>query len=171
MNITRKIIVTDTNIITDLNNAKILEEFIDIDNVYISDMVKNDEINLKTGNVKLINKFKVISATATQLIEVNNLSYTEKKLSTYDLLNFIIARDNNCILATGDNRLKNYSENNSIEVFRTLKIIKLMKDNNIISCQKAIDACNLLKQCPTTRIPETDINNLIEELEKDSVTV
>lgn len=170
MNITTKIIITDTNIITDLNNANILEEFIDIDNVYISDMVKNDEINSKTGNVKLINKFKVISATATQLIEVNNLSYTEKKLSTYDLLNFVIVRDNNCILATGDNRLKIYSENNGIKVFRTLKIIKLMKDNNIISCSKAIDACNLLKQCPTTRIPKTDINNLIDELEKDSVT-
>lgn len=171
MNITTKIIITDTNIITDLNNANILEEFINIDNVYISDMVKNDEINSKTGNVKLINKFKVISATATQLIEVNNLSYTEKKLSTYDLLNFVIARDNNCILATGDNRLKNYSENNGVEVFRTLKIIKIMKDNNIISCRKAIDACNLLKHCPTTRIPEIDINNLIDELEKDSVIV
>lgn len=170
MNITTKIIITDTNIITDLNNANILEEFIDIDNVYISDMVKNDEINLKTGNVKLINKFKVIPATATQLIEVNRLSYTEKKLSTYDLLNFVIARDNNCILATGDNRLKNYSENNGIEVFRTLKIIKLMKDNNIISCRKAIDACDLLKKCSTTRIPEENINNLINELEKDSVT-
>ena len=171
MNITTKIIITDTNIITDLNNANILEEFIDIDNVYISDMVKNDEINSKTGNVKLINKFKVISATATQLIEVNNLSYTEKKLSTYDLLNFVIVRDNNCILATGDNRLKIYSENNGVKVFRTLKIIKLMQDNNIISCRKAIDACNLLKQCPATRIPKTDINNLIDELEKDSVTV
>lgn len=170
MNITTKIIITDTNIITDLNNANILEEFIDIDNVYISDMVKNDEINSKTGNVRLIDKFKVLSATATQLIEVNNLSNKEKKLSTYDLLNFVIARDNNCILATGDNRLKNYSENNGIEVFRTLKIIKLMKDNNIISCRKAIDACDLLKKCSTTRIPEENINNLINELEKDSVT-
>ena len=171
MNITTKIIITDTNIITDLDKANILEEFIDIDNVYISDMVKNDEINSKTGNVKLINKFKVISATANQLIEVNKLSYTEKKLSTYDLLNFVIARDNNCILATGDNRLKKYSENNGIEVLRTLKIIKLMKDNNIISYRKAIKACNLLKQCPSTRIPEIYINNLINELEKDSITV
>ena len=160
MNITTKIIITDTNIITDLDNANILEEFIDIDNVYISDMIKNDEINSKTGNVKLINKFKVISATANQLIEVNKLSYIEKKLSTYDLLNFVIARDNNCILATGDNRLKKYSENNGIEVLRTLKIIKLMKDNNIISYRKAINACNLLKQCPSTRIPEIYIKNV-----------
>ena len=53
MNITTKIIITDTNIITDLNNANILEEFINLDNVYISDMIKNDEINSKTGNIKL----------------------------------------------------------------------------------------------------------------------
>ena len=171
MSITTKIIITDTNIITDLNNANILEEFINLDNVYISDMVKNDEINSKTGNVKLINKFKVISATPTQLIEVSNLSITENKLSTYDLLNYVVARDNNCILATGDNKLKNYSENNGVEVFRTLKIIKLMKEHNIISCRKAINACNLLKQCSTTRIPEIDISNLIDELEKDSDTV
>ena len=134
-------------------------------------MVKNDEINSKTGNVKLIDKFKVISATPTQLVEVSNLSVTEKKLSAYDLLNYVIARDNNCILATGDNRLKNYSEKNGVEVFRTLKIIKLMKEHNVISCRKAVDACYLLKQCSTTRIPEEDIDNLIKELEKDSVTV
>lgn len=43
MNITTKIIITDTNIITDLNNANILKKFISIDNVYISDMIKIDE--------------------------------------------------------------------------------------------------------------------------------
>lgn len=83
----------------------------------------------------------------------------------------MIARDNNCILATGDNRLKIYSEKNGIEVFRTLKIIKLMKEYNIISIKEATNACNLLKQYPTTRIPENDINNLINELAKDSVNV
>lgn len=170
MNIATKIIITDTNIITDLNNANILEEFINLDNVYISDMVKNDEINSKTCNVKSIDKFKVISATPMQLIEVTNLSLIEKKLSTYDLLNYVIARDNNYIIATGDNRLKNYSENNGLKVFRTLKIIKLMKENNVISYRKAVKACCLLKQCSTTRIPITNIDNLIEELERDSVT-
>ena len=67
--------------------------------------------------------------------------------------------------------IKNYSENNGVEVLRTLKIIKLMKEYNVISCKKAIDACCLLRQCPTTRIPEIDINNLIEELKKDLILV
>lgn len=169
MSITTKIIITDTNIITDLNNANVLEEFVNIDNVYISDMVKNDEVNSKTGSVKLISRLKTVSATSMQLMEVTSLSIIEKKLSTHDLLNYVIARDNGWILATGDNRLKIYSENNGVKVIRTLKIIKLMKENNIISCRKAIEACELLRQCPTTRIPEVDINSIINELEKDSV--
>ena len=170
MNITKKIIITDTNIITDLSNAKILEKFINLDNVYISDMIKNDEINKKTCNPKLINKFKVIKSTSKQLIEITELSQQEKKLSIYDLLNFVLARDNSCILATGDNRLKIFSEKNNIEVIRTLKIIKLMKTNNIITKEEAIEACTLLKNNPYTRIPGKDIDNLLKELTKDLVT-
>ena len=60
MNITKKIIITDTNIITDLNNANILDKFVKIDNVYMSDIVKNDEINLKTCDAKIIKKIKTI---------------------------------------------------------------------------------------------------------------
>ena len=171
MNITTKTIITDTNIITDLSNANILEEFIRLDNVYISDLIKNDEINSKTCNIQLIDLFKVISTSSNQLNEIINLSSIEKKLSTYDLLNYIIARDNNCILATGDNRLKAYSEKNGINVIRTLLIIKYMKEENIITCRKAIEACNLLKKYQSTRIPEEDIDKLINELEKDSIIV
>lgn len=70
MNITQKIIITDTNIITDLSNANILDKFVKLDNVYISDMVKNDEINSNTGNVYIINNFKTISATPEQITEI-----------------------------------------------------------------------------------------------------
>ena len=54
MIITKRIIVTDTNIITDLNTARVLDRFINLDSVYISDLVKLHEINFKTGNLKLI---------------------------------------------------------------------------------------------------------------------
>lgn len=146
MNITTKIIITDTNIITDLDNANLLEDFVKLDNVYISDMVKNDEINFKTGEVKLINKFKIIEASAEQLLEISLISSAEKQLSTCDILNYIIARDNNCILATGDNRLKTFAEKNEVEVIRTLKVISLMAKHNHISIDKAIKGCKLLKE-------------------------
>lgn len=169
MNITSKIIITDTSIITDLNNANILKEFVELDNVYISDIIKRDEINSKTCNPNIIDKFKTIETTSSEFLEATKLNMIEKKLSLYDILNFLIARDNDCILATGDNRLKKYSEKNGVEVYRTLKIIKLMVEKNIINYETAIKACNLLKDCPTTRIPQNEIDNLINMLEKNVI--
>lgn len=170
MNITKKIIITDTNIITDLNNANILKKFVRLDNVYISDMVKNDEINSNTGNVDIINQFKTISASSELITEIFRISQKTNGLSQYDIVNYIISRDNDAILATGDNRLKNFSENNGVEVIRTLKIIKLMKEQHIISTDEAIKACILLRENISTRIPVEDINNMIDEFQKDTVT-
>ncbi len=170
MNITTKIIITDTNIITDLNNANILDKFVTLDNVYISDMVKQDEINSTTGNVNIIKKFKTINATSEEIDEIFKISKETHGLSPYDIINFIIARNNNAILATGDKRLKEYSEANGIEIIRTLKIIRLMKDKAIITNKEAINACNALKENNSTRIPTSIIDNTIKEFEKDSVT-
>ncbi len=100
MNISKKIIITD------LNNANILDEFVKIDNVYMSDIVKNDEINLKTCDAKIMKKIKTISVTSNDILETNKLSQTVGKLSTYDLINFVIAKNNDYILATGDDALK-----------------------------------------------------------------
>lgn len=169
MNIRAKKIIIDTNVITDLDRACILKEFISLDNVYMCDLVKNDEINFKTGNVEIISEFKVMSVTPSQLIEVSSLSLIEKKLSIYDLLNYVVARDNDCVLATGDSRLKSYCENNGVLVFRTLKIIRLMIEQNVITKKKAIAACNLLLADDSTRIPKEDIENLIDEFERDLV--
>lgn len=170
MNITTKIIITDTNIITDLSNANVLDKFVKLDNVYISDMVKRDEINSNTGNVNIIKKFKTINATSEEIDEIFKISGEVHGLSPYDIINFIIARDNNAILATGDKKLKNYSEANGVEVIRTLKIIRLMRDKHIITNKEAINVCKALKENNNTRIPPSEIDNIIKEFEKESVT-
>ena len=93
MNITTKIIITDTNIITDLSNANLLSKFINLDNVYISDIVLNDEINSSTGNVEVISKMKTLELNSDQLIEAYQINDKYKRLSLYDCINYIIARD------------------------------------------------------------------------------
>lgn len=132
MNLTEKIIITDTNIITDLFNANLLEMFSLLNNVYILDIIKESEINSKTCNMELINKIKVIHATSNQILEMQKLAKENKKLSLQDLINYVVAKDNNYILATGDNRLKTFSEKNGVEVLRTLKIIKLMNSKILL---------------------------------------
>ena len=133
-------------------------------------MIKNDEIKSSTGNLNVINKFKTIKATQEQIAEIFYISQKEKGLSPCDIINYIIARDNNAILATGDQKLKIFSENNGVEVIRTLKIIKLMKNKNIITTNKAIKACELLKTSNDTRIPAKEIDKIINELKKELVS-
>ena len=169
MTITTKIIITDTNIITDLSNANILDKFVKLDNVYISDMIKNDEINNNTGNVNITKKFKTINTTSKQISEIFQITKKINGLSPYDIINYIIAKDNNAILATGDRKLKTFSEDNGIEVIRTLKIIKLLKTENIISTNEAINACILLKKNDCTRIPIDEIDKMINDFKNDSV--
>ena len=169
MNITEKIIITDTNIISDLNNAKVLDKFIKLDNVYISDMIKNDEINYKTGNLDIIKRFKVIESTSEQLLEISELSKKEKKLSQYDLINYIIAKDNNYILATGDDHLKKYAEKNNVAVIRTLKIIELMSEKNKITVEDETNAYELLLENKNTRIPKEAIIDKLNKMQKESV--
>ena len=134
-------------------------------------MVKQDEINSNTGNINIIKKFKTINSTAEEIDEIFKISKEVSGLSPYDIINFIIARNNSAILATGDKKLKDYSEANGIKVIRTLKIIKLMKENNIITTKEAINSCLSLKEHNNTRIPSADIDNVIKEFEKDSVKV
>ena len=69
MNITKKIIITDTNIITDLNNAKVLGDFVKLDNVYITNLVKRYEINSNTCDIEIINNMKTINVSSDQLLE------------------------------------------------------------------------------------------------------
>ena len=171
MNLTEKIIITDTNVITDLFNADLLEMFSLLNNVYILDIIKESEINSKTCNMELINKIKVIHATSNQILEMEKLAIENKKLSPQDLINYVVAKENNYILATGDNRLKIFSEKNGVEVLRTLKIIKLMNSNNIINKEKAIEACLLLRNNPYTRIPLIEIDNTIDEIKKLAIAV
>ena len=125
MNLTEKIIITDTNVITDLFNADLLEMFSLLNNVYILDIIKESEINSKTCNMELINKIKVIHATSNQILEMQKLAKENKKLSPQDLINYVVAKDNNYILATGDNRLKIFSEKKWCWSIKNIKDYKI----------------------------------------------
>lgn len=170
MNITQKIILADTNIITDLNVANVLDKFIKLDNVFISDMIRNDEINFKTCDIDLIRNMKTVSSSPNQIMEMCLLSMQVSKLTRYDVMNYIIARDNNYLLATGDKALKEFSEKNQVTVIRTLKIIEFMYDNNIITLDEVINGLNSLKNYPKTRIPIQLIDELLDKI-KNSATV
>lgn len=49
-------------------------------------------------------------------------------------------------------------------MIRTLKIIEMLVEDEVITYKDAIDACGLLKICKDTRIPVESIDDFINEL-------
>ena len=167
MNTTTKIILTDTNILTDLFNAGILNTFIELENLYISDIVKAEEIRNSTGDVSIINRIKELESTQEQIVESKEISKQFPKLSVFDCNNFVLARDNDAILATGDKRLHNLCEKNDVEVIRTLRIIDYMNKNGYISKEQTLQALIKLKNNEKTRIPISSIDQMITDIKNN----
>lgn len=169
MNITDNIIITDTNIITDLDHAGILEYFVQLDNVYVSDLVKYNEFFESTGNLELLSKIKVIEATEADLVEVHFIKNMELRLSVFDVINYVVAKNNHGILATGDARLKKYAEQNGVEVIRIIKIIELLSKYGVISKEVELNAYRKLLNHERTRVPKDELMMRIEKLEYETV--
>lgn len=169
MNITKKIIISDTNIITDLYIAGLALIFVSLDNVYVSDMIINDELNYKTCNFNIINNIKPIKSTIDDIYEMIKISKIYSKLSIYDCMNYVLSKKHNAILATGDQRLRKLSLENGVEVIRTLKIIELLYENNIISQEDVITSCNKLLESDKVRIPKKDIELVMNAINNKKV--
>ena len=116
----------------------------------------------------MISTLKTLSLTSDQLIESYQLTEEYKSLSHYDCMNYILARDNNGILATGDKRLIKLATTNNVEVIRTLKIIELMYNYKMISKKQLLNGLELLKNNEHTRIPISDIERLIISYSKEN---
>lgn len=167
MNMKENIILTDTNIITDLDIAGLLKKFITLENVYKSDMVKHDEINYKTGNLSIIKEIKTIKSTNIQIYKMSQLTTIETKLTENDIMNYILAKDNNYILATGDKRLRNYAEENNVKVIGIIGIIDFLYKEDKINTREVMKAYEKLQNSSKTRLPKEELTKRIEKLENE----
>lgn len=163
MNLLDNIVITDTNIITDLFTASLLEKFIWLDSVFVVDLLAYDEFNEKTGNIEQISKIKLINANSNDVVNALNISAIQNKLSFYDSINFVLAKRLNAVLATGDKRLGIFATENGVQVIRTLKIIELMYEYKLILLNEMVSGLIKLLNDSYTRIPRNEILKLINK--------
>lgn len=162
MNIIKETIIVDTNILIDASIAGVLEEFVKLDNLLISDLVKETEINSKTGDIVEIEKIKVISSTSEQIYKMNMVTTSEPNLTAEDAINFILAKDNNLVLPTDNKRLRKYAIRNDVKIIGPLKILDLMLENRIITKKKYSQSLIKLHNS-NNRLPDEEIIKRIEE--------
>lgn len=159
------ILISDTNVITDLYIAgeSILEKFLSLENVYMCSLVKNYEINSNTCPSYFHEEIKMINEDSLETNEASKLSSKLNGLSIYDLLNFSVCKKRGFELATGDQKLRKYSEEFGVSVKGVLKIMDEMLDENLINYSEYKEGLTNLLNDENVRLPETEINKRINE--------
>ena len=157
----------DTNIVVDALSANILNKLF-IPQFKVLRIVLLEEINKQIKDFN-INSNNILNETYEEITEAFNLSKTKKNISYYDALNLIVASKRKMILVTGDQLLIKNAREFGVTCFGTIKLFKLLLENNYINITECETSLRKLKEDKKRRIPEKLIDMFLEELNKEKI--
>jgi len=135
-----KIAVNDANILFDLIDLDLIHYLFQLEySFYTTDLVINE---IKKDEQKLVIKTYIEndSLLVTSITDINKI-FIEKtenpNLSSADCSILITAREQNALILTGDNYLRNTAVNENIEVHGILWIFDELRENDLISSDTA----------------------------------
>ena len=157
----------DTNIVVDALSANILNKLF-IPQFKVLRIVLLEEIKKQIKDFN-INSNNILNETYEEITEAFNLSKTKKNISYYDALNLIVASKRKMILVTGDQLLIKNAKEFGVTCFGTIKLFKLLLENNYININECETSLRKLKEDKKRRIPEKLIDMFLEELNKEKI--
>jgi len=139
--------VIDTSVLIDLWNGNLLRVVFELEVTLIAPTPILDEIQESGRNTLLALGLEHSIPSIDQLMAAKGMSINEPHLSLADCSAFIAARDNNWPLLTGDKRLRQKAEAESLEIHGVLWLIdwieaegKLENQALATSLRKMLDA-------------------------------
>lgn len=163
----KKIVVSDTNIFIDLINVDLLDGFfglpweIHTTDMRVQELIKSDQYDAitlleKRGHL-IVKKFK--GEELAQLARMK-LERPTSNASIQDCSVWKLAKDLDCALLTGDNKLRKVVQNDNIEVHGILYLFDKMLEHKIMDNETAIDKLQSLYNI-NSRLPKEDIDKRI----------
>ena len=164
----KKIVVNDTNVFIDLYEVGLLEEFFSLPwEVHTTDFVMLEL--QREGKHETVAKYKadkrlvvpVLEAKAMSEIGVlyqQNMNRTNLSLTDCSVLYY--AKVNNCILLTGDRKLRTVSAYDGVEVHGVIYVFDTLVEFEIISRQLAVEKLQQLYVI-NPRLPKEEIEKRI----------
>lgn len=162
-----KIVVSDTNIFIDLINVDLLDGFFNLPwEIHTTDMVI-DEI-IRSEQHEAIEQFRqngslnIKSFDGEELLQIVKMK-TERQTSNASIQDcsvWKLAKDLECALLTGDNKLRKVVQNDNIEVHGILYLFDKMLEHEIMDNETAIDKLKSLYSI-NSRLPKEEIDKRI----------
>lgn len=161
-----RILISDTSCLIDLRKASLLEAFVRLPyDLVIPDVLLEQElVNFSTVDKELLQKeLRVVSLPGERVIRVQSVNRDYPALTLNDCFAFVLAEQTpNCILMTGDRRLRDLATSSSIEVHGILWVIDEMYEAKSATVSQLYSALLLFKADSTVRLPANDLNRWIE---------
>lgn len=162
-----KIVVSDTNIFIDLISVDLLDGFFNLPwEIHTTDMVI-DEI-IRSEQHEAIEQFRqngslnIKSFDGEELLQIVKMK-TERQTSNASIQDcsvWKLAKDLECALLTGDNKLRKVVQNDNIEVHGILYLFDKMLEHEIMDNETAIDKLKSLYSI-NSRLPKEEIDKRI----------
>ena len=162
-----KIVVSDTNIFIDLISVNLLDGFFSLPweihttDMIVQELIKSEQydaiiLSEKRGHL-IVKKFK--GEELAQLARMK-LERSTSNASIQDCSVWKLAKDLECALLTGDNKLRKVVQNDNIEVHGILYLFDKMLEHQIMDNETAIEKLQRLYNI-NTRLPKEEIDKRI----------
>ena len=146
--------VLDTNTIIDLHFGKLLHKIFQLPCTFlITDLLREELLNPPFDSLAEMGLL-VGNLTPEEVGEIPVMMGRYPKPSYFDISVLILARDQNTILITGDEALRNAAADNSVDCRGTCWLIDYLANEGLISYTEAIAAYNVILKKP--RYPPKD---------------
>lgn len=164
-----KIAVNDANLFIDLWEVELIEVFFQLPLEFHTTQLILNELGAEQKE-KLINfidaqQLKIRYLTREEIDDLDKISVNSRKLSREDLSVYFYAKElTDCMILTGDNRLRKEAQRQGFEVHGILWVFEQILENQLIEAQNAIELLRNLMNI-NLWLPMGECEKLIEKWE------
>lgn len=165
-----RIIVNDSCALIDLKKGGLLEIFLGLPfTLVVSDSMLADEfLSFTKAEVALMRrKMSVLSLTGDEMDLVQQARDQAPALSLHDCAAFVLAqREDDCILLTGDRRLRAKAEGTRIECHGVLWAVEQIQAAGLTTAKTLVKALEAWRDDSAVRLPQAELTQLIARLKR-----
>jgi rRNA-processing protein FCF1 len=142
---TQKIAINDANILIDLHLIHLIDKFFQLPfNFHTTQLILSELEPEQLNKLQPFLETEILTIrhlSREEIDSLESLTSQSKKLSRQDLSIYFYAKQigENCLILTGDNRLRKEAERQNLEAHGILWVFQQMIDEKILTAQKAID--------------------------------
>lgn len=157
-----RIIVSDSSCLIDLRKASLLGAFVRLPyDILIPDALFEEELLRFTPAEKdllLREGLKVVELPAESVLRARAIASEYPQLTIHDSFAFALAEScKDCLLLTGDRRLRELAESNRLEVHGTLWVIDQIHDRDLATPEVLVTILNDFAHDPSIRLPSGEL--------------